>query len=173
MAPLKDIAAFHPLAVLSCLVIAGFVLKRLYYELTTGSRRRAMIREHGCKPVVWYEHQGILGKLFGVDVMKALLGSAKRGSLHQESRIRNFTGRNTVMFRILRSKFIMTIEYVQGSGASNAADHKIRPEIIKTILSTKFNDYSLGQRRKDTFIPVLGHGIFDSDGAAWERSRAL
>jgi hypothetical protein len=110
MAPLVDIAGFHPLAVLSCLVIAGFVLKRLYYELTTGSRRRAMIREHGCKPVVFYEHRGIFGKLFGVDVMKALLGSAKRGTLHQESRIRNFTGRNTVMFRILRSKFIMTIE---------------------------------------------------------------
>jgi hypothetical protein len=99
------------LATLSCLVIAALLLKRIYYELTTGSRRRAMIRENGCKPVVWFEHQGIMGNLFGLDVMKALLGSAKRGSLHQESRLRNFSGRNTVIFRILRNKFIMTIEY--------------------------------------------------------------
>lgn len=111
MAPLTETAAYHPLATLSCLVVAAFVLKRLYYELTTGSRRRAMIRENGCKPVVWYDHQGILGNLIGLDVMKALLGSAKRGSLNQEGRKRNFTGRNTIMFRILRDKFIMTIEY--------------------------------------------------------------
>jgi hypothetical protein len=57
-------------------------------------------------------------------------------------------------------------------GNEKIAD-ETRPENIKTILSTKFNDYSLGQKRKDTFIPVLGHGIFDTDGAAWERSRAL
>ena len=44
---------------------------------------------------------------------------------------------------------------------------------MKTLLSTKFKDYSLGDRRKRTFIPVFGHGIFDTDGAAWERSRAL
>lgn len=49
----------------------------------------------------------------------------------------------------------------------------IETENIKTILSTKFNDYSLGARRRDTFIPIFGHGIFDQDGAAWERSRAL
>lgn len=49
----------------------------------------------------------------------------------------------------------------------------IEPENIKTILSTKFNDFCLGDRRARVFIPVLGHGIFDTDGAAWERSRAL
>jgi len=110
MAPLTATVPYHPLAVLVGLLVGGFVLKRLYYELTTGSRRRAMIRENGCKPVVWYEHQGILGKMLGVDVMKALLGSSKQGTLHQESRKRNFTGRNTVKFRILRNKVIMTIE---------------------------------------------------------------
>ena len=41
------------------------------------------------------------------------------------------------------------------------------------MLSTKFNDFSLGQRRANVLIPALGHGIFDTDGPAWERSRAL
>lgn len=47
------------------------------------------------------------------------------------------------------------------------------PEIVKTILSTKFDDFALSARRIDAIIPSLGHGIFASNGAAWERSRAL
>jgi len=49
----------------------------------------------------------------------------------------------------------------------------IEPDNIKTILSTKFNDYSLGKTRKISFVPVFGHGIFTTDGAAWERSRGM
>jgi cytochrome P450 len=49
----------------------------------------------------------------------------------------------------------------------------IEPENIKTILATKFQDYSLGNRRKEVFLPVFGHGIFANDGAAWERSRSM
>jgi cytochrome P450 len=40
-------------------------------------------------------------------------------------------------------------------------------------LSTHFKDYALGPRRARVFIPVFGPGIFDTDGAAWERSRAM
>ena len=49
----------------------------------------------------------------------------------------------------------------------------IEPENVKTMLATKFKDFSLGKGRKELFIPLLGHGIFDTDGPAWERSRAL
>lgn len=104
--------SYHPVTILACLLIAALALKRVYYELTTGNRRRAMIRENGCQPPIWLDHQGIWGKLLGVDVMKALMSSAKVGRLHQEGRKRNFTGRNTLMFRILRQKIVMTIEYV-------------------------------------------------------------
>jgi hypothetical protein len=47
------------------------------------------------------------------------------------------------------------------------------PEIVKTILATKFDDFALSDRRIDAMVPSLGHGIFASNGAAWERSRAL
>lgn len=46
------------------------------------------------------------------------------------------------------------------------------PENIKTVLATNFKDFGLGQRIY-AFGPLLGHGIFTSDGAHWERSRAL
>lgn len=49
----------------------------------------------------------------------------------------------------------------------------IEPEIVKTILATKFGDFSLGKRREEVFIPIFGHGIFSTNGAAWEKSRAM
>ena len=49
----------------------------------------------------------------------------------------------------------------------------IEPENVKAVLATKFQDFSLGKMRRDVFMPIFGHGIFDTDGAAWERSRAL
>jgi hypothetical protein len=111
MAPLEEsYASYHPVTLLSCFVVAAFVVKRLHYEVTTGSRRRAMIREHGCKPVVWYEHSGLLGRLFGLDLILAMLSSAKTGTLHQESRERNFKGRNTLKVRVAFRDQLSTIE---------------------------------------------------------------
>ena len=46
------------------------------------------------------------------------------------------------------------------------------PENVEAILSTRFEDYSLGSRRLATF-PVLGEGIFGQDGPAWKHSREL
>ena len=47
------------------------------------------------------------------------------------------------------------------------------PENVKTALATNFNCFELSKVRKNAIYPVLGHGIFSSDGPAWERSRAL
>ena len=46
----------------------------------------------------------------------------------------------------------------------------IDPENVKAVLSTKFEDFGLGQRLL-AFGPFIGQGIFTSDGAHWERSR--
>lgn len=117
-----------------------------------------MIRENGCKEAYKYPHKGILGKLYGLDVIQEMVESGKEGRMHEATRLRNFkNGIKTLKFKIIRTKIISTIE----------------PENVKTILSTKFGDYSLGDRRKQVFIPIFGHGIFDTDGAAWERSRAM
>ena len=46
------------------------------------------------------------------------------------------------------------------------------PDNIKTVLSLKFDDFILGDRLKN-FGPLLGTGIFDTDGQRWHNSRAL
>ncbi|KAI9871651.1 MAG: hypothetical protein M1823_008384, partial [Watsoniomyces obsoletus] len=115
--------------------------------------------EHGCEPVHKYSHEGFWGKLLGTDVILAMIASAKEGRMHEANRLRNWSNPkiNTLQVRSLRQDLVLTIE----------------PENVKTILATKFGDYSLGYVRIRTFLPLFGHGIFDTDGAAWERSRGL
>ncbi|KAJ9611983.1 hypothetical protein H2200_003578 [Cladophialophora chaetospira] len=147
-----------PVPVVLVAFVTLFALHRVYFELTTGARRRRMIKESGCEPIVWYPHKGIMGNLLGADLIKDMIKSGKEGRMHEASRIRNFgDGKKSIRVRLAKNNVINTIE----------------PENIKTILATKFQDYSLGKRRRDVFLPVFGHGIFANDGAAWERSRSL
>ncbi|KAJ5097232.1 n-alkane-inducible cytochrome P450 [Penicillium angulare] len=46
------------------------------------------------------------------------------------------------------------------------------PKNIQAVLALKFNDFDIAIRQKP-FGPLLGNGIFVSDGKAWEHSRAL
>jgi hypothetical protein len=41
------------------------------------------------------------------------------------------------------------------------------PKNIQAILATQFSDFELGETRRRTFFPLLGNGIFTSDGKAW------
>ncbi|KAH7381094.1 putative cytochrome P450 alkane hydroxylase [Cadophora sp. MPI-SDFR-AT-0126] len=46
------------------------------------------------------------------------------------------------------------------------------PENVKALLATNFKDFGIGQR-VGSIGALLGQGIFTSDGALWEHSRAL
>ncbi|KAJ6036770.1 n-alkane-inducible cytochrome P450 [Penicillium herquei] len=46
------------------------------------------------------------------------------------------------------------------------------PKNFQAILATRFEDFDLGSRN-DAASPLLGDGIFASDGKIWEHSRAL
>jgi cytochrome P450 len=59
---------------------------------------------------------------------------------------------------------------------ANKVTHRARTSSLtphQQILATDFHSFSLGKQRRDVFIPLFGHGIFDTDGEAWERSRGL
>lgn len=49
----------------------------------------------------------------------------------------------------------------------------VEPKNVQTILALKFKDFELGSIRSDSMRPLLGYGIFCSDGMQWEHSRAL
>lgn len=48
----------------------------------------------------------------------------------------------------------------------------VDPENIKTVLAARFHDYSLSER-VEVMGPLLGRGIFVTDGEEWAHSRAL
>lgn len=49
----------------------------------------------------------------------------------------------------------------------------IEPKNIQTVLALKFKDFELGEYRNRALQPLLGYGIFSTDGSKWEHSRAL
>ncbi|USP73415.1 translation initiation factor if-2 [Curvularia clavata] len=49
----------------------------------------------------------------------------------------------------------------------------IEPKNIQAILATQFKDFGLGKVRNRNFSPLLGHGIFSTDGEQWANARSL
>ena len=43
----------------------------------------------------------------------------------------------------------------------------VDPKNIQAVLATQFNDFALGELRRKNFFPLLGNGIFTSDGKTW------
>ena len=101
-------------------VVALLILKRVYYELTTGARRRRMIKEYGCQPVWQYPHRGILGKTLGIDLIKDIIKAGKEERPNEAARERFFkSGHTTLQFRLLRSTCTVTITGDRECATSN------------------------------------------------------
>ena len=77
-------------------LIVVLAIRRVYYELTTGAARRAIIKEHGCEPVYHWPHRGILGKLLGLDVIREQIKDDKVGRTFEGNRQRLFMKRHTL-----------------------------------------------------------------------------
>ncbi|KAH7073092.1 cytochrome P450 52A12 [Paraphoma chrysanthemicola] len=135
-------------------VAAGALISYvLYTRITLYLARQRMIKEHGCKPNhVRFNKDPI----FGLDVVKMMSKNSKNHVTLRESEKRFEKLGNTFHSRIVNFPVIMTNE----------------PEIAKTILSLKFKDYTMSNRTV-AFKPLLGHGIFNSDGEKWANSRHM
>ena len=51
--------------------------------------------------------------------------------------------------------------------------YTIEPDNIKTMLHTKFSDYHRSRNMPNALDPVMGQGVFTSNGKAWAHSRSL
>ena len=135
----------------------GLLLVALYYlyeELTVGASRRKIVRDSGCKPPTKYPH---VDPVFGVDLFFANLKILKANTFLATLRQRFLTYGNTYQLNLMGTRVIATVE----------------PENLKTILALKFKDFGLGDRRRSAFVPLLGYGIFTTDGGAWQHSREM
>ncbi|KAL8786788.1 MAG: hypothetical protein Q9213_002609 [Squamulea squamosa] len=145
----------------SQLLVSALICYVVYYicwQLTVGARHRRMIKRHGCEPIKnTSELNPWKDSLFG---WTQLLLNSKKATQHRlldYSRERYLRHGHTIHFKLGFNDIVFTIE----------------PENLKAMLATKFNDWNLPDRRKAAFDPLLGRGIFTSDGGAWQHSREL
>lgn len=108
-------------------------------------------KANGCKPVRQLpQSERILGyALYRADTAAA---KAKASLPTGLQRFKDFG--NTWSGNLLGQYFIATIE----------------PENVKALLATQFDHFSL-QERYSNFGPLVGRGIFTTDGAQWKHSR--
>ncbi|KAL2833685.1 cytochrome P450 [Aspergillus cavernicola] len=128
----------------------------LFYFVTSLHRRWSQYRfakEHGCKPIPAFP---IYDPFFALDRLFFMVKAAKARKVLETNALRYTQLGDTFRAQRITTPVIMTRE----------------PQNVKTILSLKFHDYSLGDRLK-VFGPLLGQGIFTSDGEDWSRSRHM
>jgi cytochrome P450 len=127
-------------------VLAAFVQWR---------KRQAFMREKGCLPAPWVPSWD---RIYGLDLFLKNIGHLKNHTLLEKTNRRfQETKFRTFQLVVLGRHLHQTIE----------------PENLKTIQAIDFKKWSLGERRKTAFHPLLGEGIFTTDGAAWQHSREM
>jgi len=116
--------------------------------------RQDIIRQNGCKPIQGtYPHKD---PILGTDYIRDAFAAKNKGEfLLRESRLYDQLGPTYVF-------------YVLGIGMVSTAE----PENMKAIFATKFEDWSTGERNR-VLEPLLGHGIFTTEGEHWARSRVM
>ncbi|KAG0645181.1 Cytochrome P450 monooxygenase himC [Hyphodiscus hymeniophilus] len=158
MPGLQDFPKERSPSVLALFAFGGiYVLYILFTRFISWQRHSRIIRDNGCKPVAKYPHKD---PIFGLDVLKISIKLSKEGGMWDafEKRYQSINGGvNTFSQRMMGAEEINTAE----------------PENIKAMLATKFKDFELPPGRKAAFQPIFGHGIFTTDDAEWEASRAL
>ncbi|KAF2215909.1 hypothetical protein CERZMDRAFT_109751 [Cercospora zeae-maydis SCOH1-5] len=139
--------------------VVGLALLYAIYQLATSldrwSKRRALKREKGCLDAPkWPQKDPVLG----LDVFFDNIAALKARNLLEVTADRfRAAGVNTFQLKALGRRIHTTIE----------------PENLKVIQAIDHKKWSLGTRRKVGFRPLLGDGIFTTDGAEWKHSREM
>ncbi|KAB8069709.1 cytochrome P450 [Aspergillus leporis] len=134
------------LLLLAALGIASLSIQRFL-------SRRQFARRHRCQPVARCSSKD---PFLGLDTIPGTIRAIRGHRILQRGCELFSEYGNTFRVKELHRSAILTIE----------------PENIKTILSLRFADYGISHRLKP-FKPLLGEGIFNTDGEHWASSRAL
>lgn len=135
-------------------VIAALVtLTSAYVSIRSFLVRRQFAHTHGCENVARSLNKD---PFLGLDTILGTIRTFRQHKMLESSCERFRVYGNTYTVKELQRRAIVTME----------------PENIKTILFLEFTDYGISHRL-EAFKPLLGKGIFDSDGDHWASSRAL
>lgn len=136
------------LTALGLVFLVSFVL-----SARRARRRKLFAQRHGCQAVARSLNRE---PFLGLDALPSTFRAVHQHRILQQSCELYAKHGTTFTVKELTRRAILTIE----------------PENIKTVLAHSFQDYGLSHRL-EAFRPLLGEGIFDTDGEHWKHSRAL
>ena len=144
--------ALFPIFVLVSLLI--FAVIRLYGFLRTYSVRASLICKYNCKPPKRYPHKE---PILGLDLVYAIVQSAKEGRFLESLLQRHRTHGRTFQSTSFGKTIINTVE----------------PKILSTVFATASDNFGVAPIRGPPSGPLVGRGIFTTDGTEWNHSRGL
>lgn len=132
----------------------SLVLTLIKRIVSTASARRKFSIENGCAPVLnRYRHKDPLG----LDFIFAQVKAFREKRLLDQINDNHAALGTTFSGRAFTQPFVATTD----------------PENIKTVLAVRFKDYNIGSVRAPRLGPLLGRGIFVTDGQEWAHSRSM
>ncbi|CAG8955168.1 hypothetical protein HYFRA_00007184 [Hymenoscyphus fraxineus] len=148
----EAIHCYHSLTLIITCISTSFLAFSLFINLKSKWREANFMKQHGCDEPASLKYKWP----FALDlVILAFSMIQKKQALQWFSSIFENTG-TTFQQRILGARSISTIE----------------PSNIESILNSNFTAYGLGKRRA-TFFPLLGDGIFTQEALPWKHSRDM
>ena len=138
-----------------CTLLSAVVwsVAQAYRLITTRLQHQRLAKEHGCKAV----RRRASRYPFGIDFLIKARREMKEHRLLEAS-LDHFTDpkHSTIGVNFLNQHIITTVE----------------AENVKTVLALNFKSWGIADLRKG-LIPLLGKGIFSTDGEAWQQSRDM
>ncbi|OCK74977.1 putative P450 monooxygenase [Lepidopterella palustris CBS 459.81] len=136
-------------------LVCILTFRQLYTALLLVRKRQVICREKGVLPAPWYP---FWDRLFGIDL---LIKNTKVRKEHRvlEQQFTRFREMNANTFRL-----VLLGRHIH---------YTIEAENLKHILALEFKKWSVGSRRILGLAPLLGQGIFTSDGTDWQHSRQM
>ena len=131
-----------------------FVIYKLISSLLLLRKRRHRAYVAGCLPPPILEQKD---SILGFDTLANSFHAVQDHEYLKLSKQRFEETGKTFQFQQLGTTVVNTIE----------------PRNIQSILSTKFQDYSVGNGRAGAWHPLLGQGILTVDGPAWTQYRRM
>ncbi|KAI9654899.1 MAG: hypothetical protein M1831_005268 [Alyxoria varia] len=143
-------------------VVVSLIMTKVFLSVYSSFANARKAKQLGCQPVPRYPRP--VWDFLGLKLLRSNLAAADRKQFPDFLMIRNnhisdLLGRTTYTYSmdVLNNEMLFTSD----------------PKNIQTMLATQFHDFSLSPNRKGNFDPLLGRGIFTSDGKAWEHDRSL
>ena len=126
--------------------------KKRSHSLRVEQSQRAFGQQHGCLPPPRIKNH----RPWGLDHLEDSIRADRESRLNEK-----FLSYFTQLGNTIDHCFLGTLAF-------STTD----PANIEALLSSKIDDFDSGKRR-DSMIPLLGHGIFTLDGEAWKHSRNM